>query len=195
MTPTRRCCPAAVAALAALLLTAAVLSPAAAQSGTPVTVVNPSTSPANTANVDEPGRIPYSTSDARNCTGHDPICEFHFPPVPANHRLVLLNISTNLTLQTVNGASQAAVVAIEAPQYIHYFPQIISIPSILPNSSNFVEAISYSIQPVLIYQDGGTSFTITADNLGTAQFSGVGSVAIAGYLVDCTIAPCAPIAP
>jgi hypothetical protein len=68
-----------------------------------VTVDNPTTDPALTRNVDDPGRIAYQSTAA--CVLNGPSCSFNFVPVvPKNHRLVSeFRRNAERTLQVMAG--------------------------------------------------------------------------------------------
>jgi hypothetical protein len=149
-----------------------------------VTVVNPSTNPALTSRVDDPGRNAYqSFIAATNCEGLG-ACLIHFPAVPTGHRLVIEHVTGSLKLSS-------------QPNFI-----LISVLNkLFRDLSDFSPAVlglgnSVFDQPVLIYLDGGDTPTLTLSLIGAnAHFANIyQSVTLSGYLLDCTAIPCAPIA-
>src|SRR5215831_2086602 len=73
--------------------TVQVVNPPNAPAST--TVTNPATAPVQTTDVDNPGRIPYQSTQIADttCIGTSPSCVVFFPPVPSGHRLVVLHVS------------------------------------------------------------------------------------------------------
>ena len=78
---------------------------AATQSGTwTVQVVNPNAAPVQTINVDKDGRIPYQTMrEGTFCTDNNH-CAVFFPTVPANHRLVVRDLSGFMVFGSPSGS-------------------------------------------------------------------------------------------
>jgi len=151
---------------------------ALAAAATQVDVVNPATSPALTRSVDDPGRIAYqSTATCVQDSAFLNACDFDFPAVPGNHRLVVQHVSAvlggNATGAQVNlsgGANQAASSFLAPPSF---------------------RGASEFDQPVLQYFDAGSLpfLQAVADTTLTS-----GSATISGYLLDCATTPCAAIA-
>jgi hypothetical protein len=58
----------------------------------PTAVVNPSTNPALTSSVDDPGRIAYQSASMGSCGGANQ-CSIGSPALPTGHRLVIQHVS------------------------------------------------------------------------------------------------------
>jgi hypothetical protein len=142
-----------------------------------VDVVNPATNPALTRSVDDPGRIAYQSEAA--CLQILNFCDFSFPPVPKNRRLVVQHVSVLLgttatgALVTLEGGANSA------------FSSFIAPPSF--------QGQILADQPILQYFDAESTpkLNATAD----LTLSSASSAAISGYLLDCATTPCAAIAP
>lgn len=144
----------------------------ALNAGTPVPLI--------VGNVDEPGRIPYQSEALVNsCNGIS--CTYTFNNPSAGHRLVVQHISgswnnTTFGATLVVGASAdsgAARAAFDKTE---------------PATSNQF----FFDQPVLFYVDAGHTFTVSMGvNSGTSLGA---SIFVSGYLVDCGVSACAPIA-
>jgi hypothetical protein len=125
--------------------------------------------------VDDPGRIAYESE--QSIEGQVVV----FPKVPAGHRLVIQHVSAEVNFnQKVNDLVQVLVAGGQG-------------------SSNFLAPFSLGVsffdQLVQLYVDAGKTPNVQfVADFGLTQVSG-GSVTLTGYLVDCTAAPCATIAP
>jgi hypothetical protein len=149
--------------------------------GTPnVHVANPATAPVLFVNVNDPGRIPYQALASANCSGGIS-CEADFATVPANHRLVIQHLTGYL--EYTGPPSQPLLVQLFEPGGKSQFMVTASAPLGPLNQSAFD-------QSVLLYVDAGTApkVVLTGSGLFAAQFTAT------GYMLDCTVAPCAAIA-
>jgi hypothetical protein len=159
--------------------------------GTPnVNVTNPATAPVLSLNLSDPGRIPYQSevnSSGGGCTAS--ACIFTFGPVPANHRLVVEDVTG---LIHFTSAQAAALVTVNSSssgfKLLSAFQAPITAGSLSQNFAAFD-------QPVHFYVDPTQSFTVTIVTtfLNFDTTSGQ-AVTVAGYLLDCTAGPCASIA-
>jgi hypothetical protein len=161
-----------------------------AQYSSPVKVVNSTSAPALNSSVDDHGRIPYqsqsnqSTTDCTNASS----CIFPFPPVPAGHRLVLERVTGSIFTQNPT-AVEVRVCAVALCQTGGSGNDVmadfrIGSPSVINPSFN---------EPILGYIDAGSAPTIVVFLEGS--FTGNSPhYYLAGYLLDCAAAPCAPIA-
>jgi hypothetical protein len=154
--------------------------------GTPtVALQNSATMPLFFRNVDEPGRIPYQSINEvpGGCTGGE--CSLSTQPVPAGHRLVVTHVSGDVQINplpqvitfSVGRQDGALITGFTLPQpYVLY-------------------ANSFD-RDVLFFVDGGQFYTFTALLDPSSQFlaGAVQTFTATGYLLDCTAAPCAPIA-
>jgi hypothetical protein len=148
----------------------------------PTSVVNPATMPALTSSIDVPGRIPYQSVQIGRCDGLT-ICTVQFPTVPSNHRLVVRHVSGNYTFHSTPSVVQASLVPI-----INLTP--------VPFSGFFAPFntdISTFDVPVLHYFEAGDipGFALVVG--GTTVNAAV--VTLFGYLLNCSASLCAPIAP
>jgi hypothetical protein len=208
ITPTRHI----LVTLGVLTSLATVTAPAQKALGdkpsTPVTVVNPSTGPALTSSIDNPGRIPYQSEAVVSCgSGASSSCQFSFAAVPQGQRLVVQHVSGSLSF---NNPPDAVAVALSGSNVIGGGGTTIN-----PGGAQFfassVDNISMFDQQVLYYMDGGSlpvvSVTLVVASSGGSAGSGLGAgkvsvdftsgdqfVTLTGYLLNCTASPCASIA-
>jgi hypothetical protein len=157
-----------------------------------VTIGNtPSVVIANTAaqalfahNADEKGRIPYQSlnqlsAPSPNCSGRS--CQWQSPLVPAGHRLVVEHVSGIAQFTTLPTALAVSAHS-DTGSAIGGF-------TVLPpyqNDQEFDHAM-------LFYVDAGRFYTLAAFGDGELA-DGVQFLNATGYLLDCSAAPCAPIA-
>jgi hypothetical protein len=154
--------------------------------GTPnVHVTNPATAPVLFLNVNDPGRIPYQA--AQECVTGVASCEASFQSVPSNRRLVVQHVSIATFFSVAQPSVSVRLDIITAPlvhRVVSQFPATLT----AGNSEAVVD------QQVLAYVDAGQSPDVMVfQGAGTSVASGI--VNVTGYLLDCTIAPCAAIAP
>lgn len=167
--------------VAATLAAICLSEPAWALGSTPVTVVNPANNPALTSSVDDPGRVAYQSFLDQRCA--ELVCSFSFPAVPADHRLVIQQVSLSLAW---NGTPTDAVVDVTM------FGQA-------NTQFNFSGPISEQgalfNQQVLYYLDSGETPRVAA-SANSVLFSSnfAQTLTLSGYLLDCKVSPCAPIA-
>jgi len=149
-----------------------------------VNVANPATAPVLFLNVNDPGRIPYQ----KVISAKGPFLTF--PAVPSGHRLVLQHVSINLSIGNALATTQAVGVVynnIVVPEML---------VSMFPLAVQLLEggiAQAFVDQPILGYVDAGS-----APIVGEGVESGIVGNMVAvltGYMLDCTVAPCAAIAP
>ena len=152
--------------------------------GPSVTVVNPPANPAITSSVDDPGRTPYQFFRFfAPCAGKD--CSVTAPAVPAGKRLVVRHF-------VVQGAASSSGTSVQAyliggGKTLSVFP----IPLFFkgPQYAEFA-----ADQAVLGYVDAGGAASAFLETDGSFD-NIVVNVTITGYLLDCTVNQCAPIAP
>jgi hypothetical protein len=148
----------------------------------PVTVLNTSSAPALASVIDDPGRIAYQAVQQVVPSSDTTFLEFSFGAVPANHRLVVQHVSGILG---VAQNSPAAVVGLAVPGNGGGTPSNFFTPS-----AGGVNAFD---QPVLVYFDPGRTPTVFIS--GPTFLANHGDVInLTGYMLDCSAAPCAPIA-
>lgn len=152
--------------------------------GTPgVNVTNPATAPVLFSNVNDPGRIPYQVVRTNiNCLA--PPCTVPFPAIPNGHRLVLQHVSVLATFRGNN----PGYISVGMGSNNILFPIT---PEPPPNNQSPSSGVAD--QPVLAFGDGGQQPAVAIDGYSALMLSLQAS--ISGYLLDCSIAPCTPIAP
>jgi hypothetical protein len=148
-----------------------------------VTVINAPTNPAKTSSVDEPGRNPYQFTAVQPCAAHS--CTVTTPNVPAGKRLVIQHYSITgaLTspgtfLEASLGTNSASIVSGAAPR---------------PVGSGSNEGFAFD-QGTLVYVDAGGTASVTFETDGSLDNT-FAFFAVTGYLIDCSVNACAPIAP
>jgi hypothetical protein len=148
----------------------------------PVTVLNTPSAPAIASVIDDPGRVPYQSAQQVVPPSDTTSLEFSFGTVPANHRLVLQHISGILG---VAQNSPAAVVGVAVPGNGGSTPSNFFTPS-----AGGVNAFD---QSVLVYFDAGRTPLVFIG--GPTFLANHGDlINLTGYMLDCSVAPCAPIA-
>jgi hypothetical protein len=146
-----------------------------------VTVVNPATNPAHTSSVDDPGRIPYQFfKNLQPCSGT--VCQVTTPSVPQGKRLVVLHVSAFGALTTTGNVVEVVVSANNV--MLSTFA-----PPVFPGGQGFAFD-----QSVLGYADAGSAVTVFMSTNGSFN-STASSFAVTGYLLDCSVNQCAPMAP
>jgi hypothetical protein len=156
-----------------------------AQYSSPVKVVNSTAAPAITSRMDDPGRIPYqSVVNTSQCGGSN-YCYINYGPIPPGRRLVITQVAGLYFFNTPTGTVNFDVSILgPGPFQTGWLPTVRS----FGNLSTF----NY---PVTIYVDPAQTFRVAAEVFGTTFSSGLDQQAtITGYLLDCTAAPCSPIA-
>jgi len=161
-----------------------------ATSPIPTTVDNPATSPALIGRVDDPGRSAYqslsSDSDAHRDTFRQ-VCLYYFPAVPQGHRLIIQYISYYQSVETGNtGAVSAEIISTQGNSTLSCSSTEFGNPTFGSISLN---------QPVLAYIEAGDAPEVRTTWLGRVTvILPYGGVTLTGYLLDCTSIPCAAIA-
>jgi hypothetical protein len=138
-------------------------------------------------NVDDPGRIAYQstafgTNSEGTCSGN--VCVFLWPPVPANHRLVAQHIQAANPLTSLSPAPGFQVfLAGGTSAGTSFYAPSLGVQSIFD-------------QPTLAYYDAGSVPQADVFTSVGALFDPTASarLTLTGYLLDCSAAPCAPIA-
>jgi hypothetical protein len=165
-------------------------SQAMAQQGGPsVTVINPATNPAKTSSVDDPGRIPYQFFKLQRCVG-SLSCQVTTPQVPQGKRLVVQHVTALGILSPPPGSYLVAgnVFRGEGELISTFTPP----PLFAFNHSSSGEDNFVIDQTTLGYADAGSTVTFYTQTTGAFQQV---DFTITGYLLDCTVNQCAPIAP
>jgi hypothetical protein len=156
-----------------------------AQYASPVKVMNTTSAPAISSNMDDPGRIPYNSEQIANANGES--FTLTYAVVPANHRLVVTQITSNLQLTN----NDPIGMDITAESNAVFGPSFF-----LPQTANAFNGTFYSkvTQPVLVYFDGGQTPRVGVLDYNGSGFNGQAVVSLTGYMLDCSAAPCAAIA-
>jgi hypothetical protein len=157
-----------------------------------VKVTNPAAAPVLSLNVNDPGRIPYNfVATGFPCSiGVPLVCGEGAPVVPTGHRLVIQHFSGTIAFST----APSILVA-----YLVKHPGSSPFKVRLSSSTPPLLTLSGWDQSVLAYFDAGDQplFEVITDVLPIASqlTEVVFAVTLTGYLLDCTIAPCAATAP
>lgn len=153
-----------------------------------VTLSNSSSLPLFFHNADDPGRVPYQTLNQLSSCPNPQECLATPPPVPAGHRLVVEHLSGNVQF---NAVPQAISIVVSNQSGVTITGTRLAPP--------YITSTSFDI-PVHFYVDGGQSYTLFAFVDPSTSFESnpnepPATLNATGYLLDCTAAPCAPIAP
>jgi hypothetical protein len=167
------------AALAVVALALVLPRAADAVAAALVEVVNTTANPVITSRMDDPGRIPY-TSSTGSSSPCNQACTFDLPAVPAQHRLVLDNLGGSVELNS-SGFVSAQVYCANCGD-----PRNNGIT--IPNSGVLANQFS---TPIHLYFDAGQVPRISLA-AGASIFTQ--AVTVSGYLLDCSAAPCAAMA-
>jgi hypothetical protein len=144
-----------------------------------VQLTNPPSSPIPTWALDEPGRIPFVAYFSNSCSGTG--CDYTFLPVRAGHRVVLQHISASLVFTTAPTALFGAVDGSFGAIFFNVPPP----PGGL-NLTSFDHAL-------LLYFDAGQTPLVQINTNGQFDPSAGQNLALVGYELDCSAAPCAAI--
>jgi hypothetical protein len=155
-----------------------------------VTISNNTAQPVVSSSIDNPGRIAYqaqASNSSGSCSGAG-TCFFEFGQVPAGHRVVVQHVSGLVSFFTtpnsvwvqVNNGSGAPVSTFFAP---------------MAPSTSF-SAFDQTVQAYFDPAEHGGVIEVQVALMG-GTFSGAVSpnlINLSGYELDCSAAPCAPIA-
>jgi hypothetical protein len=144
-------------------------------------------------NLDDRGRIPYqSTVDmVGKCPNvSNPVeCSFSFPVVPAGHRLVVEHVSG--LIQTTPTPPFIAVTFF-APRSVGGLVANFLVPSV---DFNGFEAIGAFDRQVLMFYDQAQEPSVLVFAGGATFPSALNQfITLSGYLLDCSVASCQPMA-
>ena len=146
-----------------------------------VNVATSATKPLLNSSIDDPGRVPFQSSieNAGKCSGDS--CLWLFGPIPAGHRLVVQHVSGSINFNAPPGAAE---VLLNNGTSTFFAPL---------NSAVLFSAFD---QPVLAFFDGPQSIGVQILVFGGGFATGpqTQDMTLTGYLLDCSAAPCAPIA-
>jgi hypothetical protein len=160
--------------------------------GTPnVNVTNPAIAPVLFLNVNDPGRIPYESYITLMTCGGDQVCDVQFGGVPGGDRLVVQHIAIAGTVNTASTLAFANVDDIGTPG-LPGFATIAQFP--VPVIAQTSGASVIVDQPVLIYFDAGHAPAVAVHLNSASAIISTARVTLIGYLLNCSIGPCAPVA-
>ena len=154
-----------------------------------LTIANPETSPVFSSNVSEPARVAYQAQQSTACTPTTYFmqCTANFTAIPTGKRLVVQNLSwfgvgypAATSALLVVGAGQG-----QDRQSIFKFVPFTTYPY-------FSESVFSLDLNATFYADPGP-LSVTIDLYSVTTLDQNYAVSLAGYLVDCAIASCAPI--
>jgi hypothetical protein len=164
--------------------------------GTPnVTVANPATAPVFNINVSDKGRVAYQNqTNSFSCVASD---NGNTCPatgvVPTGHRLVIEHFFAGTPVTPFSTGAQVFLYATTGKPFgpvASAFPANLLVLPFNAPPSLVVD------QPVLIYLDPGQQLRFSlfvANGAQSLTFQNLAS-SVTGYMLDCTIAPCAAIA-
>jgi hypothetical protein len=134
--------------------------------------------------IDQPGRIPYQATQVAR-TIYDYVVTFTFNAVPAGHRLVIQQVSAQISMCCIVPSDVRLLALVSTPGF-HDVYSFAPAPFIGGSDEG-----SFA-QPLQFYFDEAEQPMVQLTS-PTTKFRYVG-VTLVGYELDCTVAPCAPIA-
>ena len=147
-----------------------------------VTVKNPPTDPAKTSSVDDPGRNPYQFfQNLQPCV--KTTCQATTPAVAEGKRLVVQHVSAFGAL-TSPGNTVEVVVSTPTAVLSTFAPPVFGTTN---------QGFAFD-QPVLGFADAGQTVTVFISTNGSFD-QAASDFVVTGYLLDCSVNHCAPIAP
>ena len=148
-----------------------------------VAVANDAAHPVKTSSVDDPGRTPYQFfKNLQPCSGT--VCQATTPAVPAGKRLVVQHVSAFGAL-TSPGNTIEVVASTNSAVISTFAPQVFGNPG--------AQGFAFD-QTVLGYADAGDAVTVFISTNGSFN-EAASDFVVTGYLIDCSVNQCAPIAP
>jgi hypothetical protein len=179
-----------VAAVAALGIIGSVMNPrgggplvgsATAKDVTDVNIVSPL--PVPVYNIDSIGRIPYQkVANMSGQCGGQTSCVFSFGAVPAGHRLVVQHITGIGQFTAIPTKVSILALNTQGQPILQFFPPINGASSAFDQNTLFY--VDAGFQPFVTMAAGPDTFA--GSNLSQ-------NITLTGYLLDCTVANCAPI--
>lgn len=147
-----------------------------------VTVTNSAAQPVLTSSVDDPGRTPYQFfKNLQLCVATT--CQVTTPAVPTGKRLVVQHVSAFGALTSPGNTVEVVVSA--GPTVLSTFAP--------PVFGTVNQGFAFD-QTVLGYADAGSTVTVFISTNGSFQ-NAASDFVVTGYLLDCSVNQCAPIAP
>ena len=153
----------------------------------------PPTTPSFTSSVDEPGRIPYQFTLAQLCPSPpSPFgCQANLPPVPTGKRLVIQHWSLSGQISSGGTSVLATLQKFSMGSFLANYS--VTMPPLFLVSSQNSNLLFAFDQLTQVYVDPGT--TVAVSVFAPVNFVGPVTYFVSGYLLDCTVNVCAPIAP
>jgi hypothetical protein len=143
------------------------------------------------ADIDTPGRAPYQRHLVFSCPAGSNRCGAEATPVPAGKRLVITNINGNFDAKSQPGLAVGVLFEHGVQGSSPNTPPLLLPVSFLATESNDDEFVVNV--PVLAYFDP-PDFPFILVSLSNNNITGHEmDFALSGYLVDCSVASCAPI--
>jgi len=171
---------AAFAALATLFLLAPIETAFAQKPSSPVTVTNPSTSPALTSSVDDPARHPFVTNcTTGSATGSGATCGT--PSIPLGERVVIETIS----ISSANADPGNSVLVLQVATVAGGNSQTYSLNSLCDDGTSQPSAASFEgAQALRLYADPLSAIQCTGFTKGANPHIGLSlSCIFSGYSV------------
>jgi hypothetical protein len=140
------------------------------------------TNPAKTSSVDDPGRNPYQFFKNLQPCVHS-TCQATTPAVPDGKRLVVQHVSAFGAL-TSPGNTVEVVVSTPTAVLSTFAPPVFGTTN---------QGFAFD-QPVLGFADAGQTVTVFISTNGSFD-QAASDFVVTGYLLDCKVNQCAPIAP
>ena len=162
-------------------------------SGTPnVHVANSATAPLLVSNVDDVGRIPYQATAPCADEGATNNCVATFPAVPQNHRLVLQHVSLFVEVSSTSVAVKVGLGKTNTSLNDAAF-SFFKAPTSASVYGSAEPAEADVDQPVLAYVEAN-DMPIVSAAASTHEVPQQGQAYLSGYMLDCSVAACTPIA-
>jgi len=154
-------------------------------------ITNPATAPVLALNIADPGRIPYQSRVQGSCGLTVSECLIAFPPVPVGQRLVIQHVS--IIAQLAAPTLLTPVVTLST-NVIGTAWAIFAGTGVNIGSGQQRYVVDQAVQ--FYVEAGQTPYVNVAlePDLAIAANSMIAHASVFGYLLDCTIAQCAPIA-
>jgi hypothetical protein len=152
-----------------------------------VTLMNTTSNPGSVLDADKATRIPYQSAIlSSQCFGLA-TCQFQFAPIPSGYRLVVENISADITL----ASGTTAPPSLQLQDTSHYTHRRLT-GTLGQNDANYAYAgLNENIRAYFDPLDGPVVAYLTANFpvIGAFEF-----VTLTGYLENCAVAVCPAIA-
>ena len=139
-----------------------------------------SSTPVTTTSADDPGRMAFQDNKGLLIEAGEANAFVDFD-VPRGKRLVITHFSGTVALPVGQKVTLVALGAEAGGLATHRF-----VPTFTAQINGPFDAFAFS-QDTVIYADGSFSVHVQRNDLPSSGFA---SVAVSGYLIDCSVAPC-----